>query len=75
MADAAGDLADKALASEYGKTAQKAWGTALGRNVGIGAAAGAGLGFVLPIVGPLIGAAVGGGLGYLATLAKSSKKS
>ena len=72
VADAAGDLADKAMASEYGQQAKKVWQTPLGRNVGVGTAAGAALGLV--ILKPLIGAVVGGGIGYLATLAKKSKK-
>ncbi len=72
VADTASDLADKALASEYGQQAKKAWNTPLGRNVGVGAAAGAALGVL--ILNPFIGAALGGGIGYLATLAKKSKK-
>ena len=66
------DLADKAMDSEYGQQAKKVWQTPLGRNVGVGTAAGAALGLV--ILKPLIGAVVGGGIGYLATLAKKSKK-
>jgi len=66
------DLADKALASEAGQTAKKAWNTPLGRNVGVGAAAGAALGLL--ILNPFVGAALGGGLGYLASLAKKNKK-
>ena len=72
VAETASDLADKAFATEAGQTAKKAWNTPLGRNVGVGAAAGAALGVL--ILNPFIGAALGGGLGYLATLAKKSKK-
>ena len=72
VADTAGDLADKALATEAGQTAKKAWNTPLGRNVGVGTAAGAAVGLL--IINPFVGALIGGGIGYLATLAKKSKK-